>query len=424
MTADPLDDPVGVRLAQLLRPRAVADVESRRPRRPSAAAAAPAAGPRSPTSRPARATDRRPSAGRARSSTRPGSRPRSASLTAPRDAVEAGREVQQRRAREPLVAAPARRLVHRDVDLHLAAAVAEAARRRRGRRSVRRSLRAAARRAASASRRRARRRTRRSSRRRRAGLRSRDLPRRGSARRPSRSAARRLRCARSWPDRSTSFAPPPFGTGIPPSWSAQAITCVMKPDTAWSGPSPVCSTHGASRPRVRSVVERLGQPVTRRQQACARRTRRGRGGRSASRPCGRARDPAPDQSSVPSTPNAMSTPRHELVELLLPRVAELGDVRGAVGREERARAVREGARRSAGQCSEYSRPSAVEIRLQLGIGRRADPQRVPGGEDLVREPGRREAVDGLDRAAQPVVSLEHADAPTALSRARHRPRAS
>ena len=43
-----------------------------------------------------------------------------------------------------------------------------------------------------------------------------------------------------------------FGTGIPPSWSAQAITCVMKPDTAWSGPSPVCNTHGASRPRVRS----------------------------------------------------------------------------------------------------------------------------------------------------------------------------
>ena len=34
--------------------------------------------------------------------------------------------MEQRRAREPLVAAPPRQLVHRDVDLHLAAPVAEA----------------------------------------------------------------------------------------------------------------------------------------------------------------------------------------------------------------------------------------------------------------------------------------------------------
>ena len=47
---------------------------------------------------------------------------------------------------------------------------------------------------------------------------------------------------------STSFTPPPFGTGMPPSCSAHAITCVMNPDMAWSGPSPVCSTHGASSP--------------------------------------------------------------------------------------------------------------------------------------------------------------------------------
>ena len=39
---------------------------------------------------------------------------------------------------------------------------------------------------------------------------------------------------------------------------------------------------------------------------------------------------------------------------------------------------------------------------------------MPGGEDLVREPWRGQAVDGFDRAAQPVVPLEHADAPTLL----------
>ena len=108
----------------------------------------------------------------------------------------------------------------------------------------------------------------------------------------------------------------------------------------------------------------------------------------------------------------MSDAAHELVELLLPRVAELGDVRGAVGREE-ACSSRPGRRAAVGRSSvQILEAERVEIRLQLGIGRRADPQRVPGGEDLVCEPGRREAVDGLDRAAQPVVSLEHADAPT------------
>ena len=45
-----------------------------------------------------------------------------------RDSVEAGCEVDDRRAGEPLVAVPARQLVHGDVDLHLAAAVAEAER--------------------------------------------------------------------------------------------------------------------------------------------------------------------------------------------------------------------------------------------------------------------------------------------------------
>ena len=62
----------------------------------------------------------------------------------------------------------------------------------------------------------------------------------------------------------------------------------------------------------------------------------------------------------------------------------------------------------------YSSPSAVEVRLQLGVGRRADPERVPGGEDLVREARGRQPVDRPDRAAEPVVPLEHADPPAVL----------
>ena len=46
----------------------------------------------------------------------------------------------------------------------------------------------------------------------------------------------------------TSCPPPPRGTGMPPSWSAHATTWVMKPDVAWSGPSPVCSVQGARSP--------------------------------------------------------------------------------------------------------------------------------------------------------------------------------
>ena len=104
---------------------------------------------------------------------------------------------------------------------------------------------------------------------------------------------------------------------------------------------------------------------------------------------------------------------HELVELALPRLAELGDVGGAVGREVRARAVRE--RRRGRQVGvQVLEPEPVEVRLQLGVGGRADPERMPGGEDLVREPRRGQALDGLDRAAEPVVSLEHADPPAVL----------
>ena len=68
-----------------------------------------------------------------------------------RDAVEARCHVHDRRPRKPLVAVPAWALVHRDVDLHLAAAVAEAPGRIANVRPAPRRRRAATRRAASAS---------------------------------------------------------------------------------------------------------------------------------------------------------------------------------------------------------------------------------------------------------------------------------
>ena len=68
---DPRLDAVGVALAQLLRPRAVAGGRARRRRRPSRARAAPAAGSRGARRRRARATGRSSAAGRRRPSPRP-----------------------------------------------------------------------------------------------------------------------------------------------------------------------------------------------------------------------------------------------------------------------------------------------------------------------------------------------------------------
>ena len=204
---------------------------------------------------------------------------------------------------EPLVAEPPRRLREREVDLHLGAAVAEAARAFAHRR---RDLarRAAARRAASASRSRSR-----------PARRSRFAVRvRTPTARPlctsTRSTSTPVSHVPPWSrisrtSASASLAPPPRGIGIPPSCTATAITCVMNPDAAASGPRPVCSTHGASSPCARSDANvcssqsRLvcsSSPVN-----AAKPLRPSR--RTAFAPNAR---PAGDHSSVPSTPNARS----------------------------------------------------------------------------------------------------------------------
>src|SRR4051812_30441708 len=131
-------------------------------------------------------------------------------------------------------------------------------------------------------------------------------PERTSTRSTSRSVSQtppwsRISCTSA----SASFAPPPRGTGIPPSCTATAITCVMKPDVGWSGPSPVCSTQGASTPCARSEAKVVSsQPrldctaSPRKASAPARPSRRTAFAPSAS--------PAGDHSSVPRTPNARS----------------------------------------------------------------------------------------------------------------------
>src|SRR5262249_49910855 len=55
-----------------------------------------------------------------------------------------------------------------------------------------------------------------------------------------------------------------------------------------------------------------------------------------------------------------------------------------------------------------------ELVLQCSVGGRAREQRVPGGEDLVDETGLGD-LRRPDRAAEPVVALEHAH-PPALAR--------
>ena len=159
----------------------------------------------------------------------------------------------------------------------------------------------------------------------------------------------------------------------------------------------------------RLVVEGLGQPVARgREHAAAELEQTA---------------PAEARVRLPAEPEAGRRPElraedaegeirigHELVELPRPGVAELGGVRGAVRREEDARAV--GKRRPRRELRvEVLDAEPVEIGLQLGVGGRARPERMPGGEDLVRETGLDQPVDGANRASEPLVPLQHADLP-------------
>ena len=273
MTADPLDDSVGIRLAQLLRPRAVAGIElagrvALRPRRQLLELHPdhPRALGRARRVEGHRLPERDRRLGREQAAV--------GFVDGPRDPVEAGREVEERRAREPLVA--------------LASAAARSSR------------------CGSASRR---------------GRSGSGAPRRGrlpcvalpeqpavqlrrrhagehgargwdrlAVREPDRGCATlrdedpldvRLRpqlaagvaddCRR---DPRRGSTPPPFGTGIPPSWRAQAITCVMKPDTAWSGRARL--QHPRRQQAVGALVRNVSVSQSRAESSVCPRTRRAR----------------------------------------------------------------------------------------------------------------------------------------------------
>src|SRR5829696_1351892 len=93
--------------------------------------------------------------------------------------------------------------------------------------------------------------------------------------------------------------------GMPPSWTATAITSAIYPEHAASGPRPVCSTHGASSPCARSDANR--SPSRSRAEARSPPLK----SRIPSRPKRRyalsaSAAPRFDHSSVPSTPKARS----------------------------------------------------------------------------------------------------------------------
>ena len=121
---EPRLDPVGVALAQRLRPRAVAGVELAGGVALHVPRQLLQLDPEDPLAlgRAARVHRQRLPA----DDRRLGRQQAALGLVdRARDAVEAGRDVHDRRPREPLVALPARRLGEREVDLHLGAAVAE-----------------------------------------------------------------------------------------------------------------------------------------------------------------------------------------------------------------------------------------------------------------------------------------------------------
>ncbi len=186
-----------------------------------------------------------------------GSSPRSRLVHRARDAVEPGRQVDDRRPAEPLVARPPRRLGEREVDLHLASAVAEPAAPPR-RRPV--AAPGAARTAPAASRSRAPPASPRSPRRRRSDAGRRGPTRRRPARPPARSRTRRPR-----PDdpgeRLDQRDAAAARDRHPPELDRDADHLRHEPRRRRVGPEPGVQHPRREQPPRPLVVERLRSPV-------------------------------------------------------------------------------------------------------------------------------------------------------------------
>ena len=305
-----------------------------------------------------------------------------------------------RRLAEPLVALPPRRLAEREVDLHLRASVAERSP------PCARGRRAARCRAASASRCRSPRGPpsacarppcahRRSTRARRARRSRTCRPARGCRRRARRRASRRRRAGSACrPPAPRRRSPAPCSRSPPPPGRAR---CAGPTARARRAPSATRTSARASRaPRSSSCPVKSRAP--------ARPSRRTAFHPSAA--------PWRDHSSVPRIPKARSAFGKNPSSIGPHSVAELGGVAVGGAQEERALAVRErGRRREVGVQVLEAVPR--ELVAELRMRRPADPERMPRAEDVVLEP-RRGDLGGLDRAAEPVVALEHAHVPAAL----------
>ncbi len=103
--------------------------------------------------------------------------------------------------------------------------------------------------------------------------------------------------------------------------------------------------------------------------------------------------------------------REEPREHPLPLRPELGDVCLGAAEQEPALPVRERGRRRHVRVHVLE-PVAGELTLEPGMHRPAHPEGMPRAEDVVPEAGPGQ-LGGLDRAAEPVVPLEHAHVPAA-----------
>ena len=138
--------------------------------------------------------------------------------------------------------------------------------------------------------------------------------------------------------------------------------------------------------------------------------------------------PARDHSSVPSTPKARSA-FGKNDSSIRPQASpspgawrlELLGVRVGGSQQEGALAVRE-ERRGRQLGVQVLEPASRELLAQLRVRSPADPERVPGAEDVVEISGLGD-LGRPDRASELVLALEDADTPTAAreqGRARER----
>ena len=178
----------------------------------------------------------------------------------------------------------------------------------------------------------------------------------------------------------------------------------------------MCSTHGANRPWARSssnVSPAQSRQLTRTfareldEPARAETTQRlPRQLRAVARPQ-LGREHAEGELGV----------RHELADGALPGQGR-APRRSARATSSGRRCRRPGKSVAVGRSVfRYSSPRASRSSFELGVGGGAGEERMPAGEDLVHEAGLGD-LGRPDRAAEPVVPLEHADAPARLRKQR------